>query len=390
MDLLGNKGEWGEIYIFLKLMYDGEVYAADKDMNKLNDVFLKIVKIIREEIRTQVYEYYTGDIIRIHLNGVDINTDIPKGVFEDNRDKLQTLMSANHKGTFGDADIESFLRSIYVTKLKAPAANQGGFFGGTQDITMAVMDYRSGITETVGFSCKSDFGGKATLFNASSDNTNFKYEIAGPITDNLMNHVNSLFNTKNKTNKKTGIIETRQEVAAGDRIRSLKDAGCSLAFVTTLGKFAKRNLVTSGGSEMPGIVAEALRHYYWDCEIRSECASIRQVMNSVISSNPAKYDFDDIDSIYNKKFANLMYDMFTGMRLGSLWDGRCSVNGGYIVMKSDGDVLAYHSCIADAFKEFLLSKLGFEYPSASRHKHMSVYKEGDRYFINFNLQIRFA
>lgn len=34
-NLSGNKGEWSEIYIFLKLMSDGKVYAADRNMNRL-------------------------------------------------------------------------------------------------------------------------------------------------------------------------------------------------------------------------------------------------------------------------------------------------------------------------------------------------------------------
>ena len=42
-DLCGNKGEWSEIYIFLKLMSDGKVYAADKNMNRLTNVFLNII-----------------------------------------------------------------------------------------------------------------------------------------------------------------------------------------------------------------------------------------------------------------------------------------------------------------------------------------------------------
>lgn len=52
-NLSGNKGEWSEIYIFLKLMSDGKVYAADRNMNRLANVFLNIIKIIREEYRNQ-------------------------------------------------------------------------------------------------------------------------------------------------------------------------------------------------------------------------------------------------------------------------------------------------------------------------------------------------
>ena len=35
MELKGNKGEWSEIYIFFKLLSDGKIYAADKNMEKI-------------------------------------------------------------------------------------------------------------------------------------------------------------------------------------------------------------------------------------------------------------------------------------------------------------------------------------------------------------------
>lgn len=82
--------------------------------------------------------------------------------------------------------------------------------------------------------------------------------------------------------------------------------------------------------------------------------------------------------------------MFTGLRLGKKWSGKSEVNGGYIVVKKDGDVVAYHSCIADEFKNFLMEKLRFETPSCSRHKCMNIYKKDNEYFIKFPLQLRFS
>jgi type II restriction enzyme len=357
-------------------MHDKKVFAADKDMKKLNDVFLNIVKIIREEIQNKRYDYYTGDIVKIFLNDSDTNTSIPSGEFEKQRARLHTLMLSNPKGTYGDLDIEKFLGSIYVTKLKAPVAKTGEFFGGTQDITMTVADYRSGITQTVGFSCKSDFGGSATLFNASADNTNFVYEIVGGINDSLMNSVNSMLTVKGKT-------------AIGDRIGALKNAECDLKFISPSAKNAKRNLVLSGGTELPEIVGEALKYYYWVGEGKVAFSPICKAVEYVTANNIANYSFADIESIYYRKFSGLLYDMFTGMKLGKAWNGKSSVNGGYIVMKNDGDVLAYHSCIADEFKAFLLKRLRFETPSASRHKFMQIYKEHNKYYIKLNLQIRF-
>ena len=33
--LSGNRGEWSEIYVLLRLLADGKVYAADGELNKL-------------------------------------------------------------------------------------------------------------------------------------------------------------------------------------------------------------------------------------------------------------------------------------------------------------------------------------------------------------------
>lgn len=390
MTLSGNIGEWSEIYIFLQLMYNRKIYAADINMKKRDSVYLNIIKIIREELRNNVYSYYTGDLVKILLNDEATGIELPDSLFKENRDKLFKLMKANKTGTFGDDGIEDFLKSIHVTKLKSPALSSNDFFGGTQDIIMSVMDYRTGITQIVGFSCKSDVKGRSSLFNASKDNTNFVFEITGPIDDELMDKVNSTFRIKHKTNKKTGIKEDKEEVAIGERIRVLKSAGCDVKFVSPVTDTSERNLVLSGGKELPQIIGEALKYFYWVGEASTAFSPFIGAMSYVADSNPAQYSFDDVKSIYNRKFSDLLYNMFTGMRLGTSWNGRSSVNGGYIIMKNDGDVLAYHSCIADEFKDFLLSRLGFETPSCSRHNYMNVYKEDGKYYIKFNLQVRFV
>lgn len=384
----GNKGEWSEIYIFLKLMYEGKVYAADRDMNKLDDVFLNIIKIIREEIAGNIIDYKTGDIIRIYINGIDAGQKIPRKVFGDKATAIWDRLSTT-KGNISSDFIDDFLTDIKITKLKAPAAKQNDFFGGTQDITMEVMDYRSGITSVIGFSCKSENAGNSTLFNASAENTNFVYKITGNIDDSLMDEVNGMFVEKRKRNKTTGEYELKYEVATGERIRKLKNSGCDIEFVDVVKDDARRNIVLSGGQEMPIILGNMLKHYYWVGEARAEYNSFALAVEYVIENNVARYSFDNIESIYKRKASDLLYNMFTGMRLGTSWDGKSSVNGGYIVVKKDGDIVAYHTCIADEFKDFLLNKLGFETPGATRHKFMEVYKENEEYFIKLNLQLRF-
>jgi type II restriction enzyme len=38
-----NKGEWSEVYVFLKLLAEGKLYAADKDLKKIEDIYYVIV-----------------------------------------------------------------------------------------------------------------------------------------------------------------------------------------------------------------------------------------------------------------------------------------------------------------------------------------------------------
>jgi hypothetical protein len=46
--LSGNKGEWAEVYTLVKLLADGKLYAADEELEKLEDVFYPVLKIIRD------------------------------------------------------------------------------------------------------------------------------------------------------------------------------------------------------------------------------------------------------------------------------------------------------------------------------------------------------
>jgi hypothetical protein len=50
-----NKGEWSEVYVFLKLLAEGKLYAADKDLKKIKDIYYSVLEIINKDINTENY-----------------------------------------------------------------------------------------------------------------------------------------------------------------------------------------------------------------------------------------------------------------------------------------------------------------------------------------------
>ena len=372
----GNKGEWSEVYIFLKLLVDGRIYAADKNLRRIPDTYLDIIRILREEHPNEVYDYLPGNTVSITKNDTLVGPNLPKAEYNQIKDEIWNYMKQSSGGSIVIPDAEKFLSKIHITKLKSPAFSKSKIFGGTEDITMEVSDYRSGMETVLSFSCKSDLTAASTLFNASGDNTNFVFEVVGPIDDNVMDEFNSLTNEKG-------------HILIGKRIQYLKDLGCDLIFERPFKKYAERNLILSGGKEMPLLVGALLKHYYWDNEGNASGSSVMDGISYLISHDIAEYHVSNVADLYKRKIGVLLFDMFTGMRLSKDWDGKASVNGGYIVVKGDGDVVAFHSILAEQFKEFLIHSLAFESPSASRHHYMSIYKVDGKYKLNLNMQIRF-
>ena len=55
------------------------------------------------------------------------------------------------------------------------------------------------------------------------------------------------------------------------------------------------------------------------------------------------------------------------------WDGLDEANGGYIIVKADGEILAYHIYNRNFFEQYLLDNTILERASTSRHDYMSLY-----------------
>ncbi|MDK7762716.1 HpaII family restriction endonuclease [Prevotella bivia] len=71
------------------------------------------------------------------------------------------------------------------------------------------------------------------------------------------------------------------------------------------------------------------------------------------------------------------------------WYGNFNANGGYIIVKEDGDIVCYHFFDRNDLENYLFHNTKFETPSTSRHLFGNIYQEGKLYFMKLNLQVRF-
>lgn len=360
-----NKGEWSELYSFIKLLKEGKIYTADENANRIVSQYLPIIKLIRNEEVGIEREFYTGDEIKIFENGELIATFNKNNLNHYIDLMLTKLFDKNghyeHSGAFPIPEIETLMKDLHIKKVKASSAEK-------IDINMQIQDINTGYSPIVGFSIKSDIGSPPTLLNAGK-NTRIRYRINN-ISDNQIKEFNSIDKAVVKEYMKA-------------RIEKLKSYNLKVEFDKILDSTFEDNLIMIDSS-LPHIYAEMILQHY--LKISDSIYDCSQIVNILIDENPLKYRRTDI---YKHKFKKLICASALGMTPGKPWDGLDSATGGYIIIKKDGDVLCYHLYNRNFFEEYLLSNTRFDRPSATRYDYGYIYKENNVAYIDLNVQIRF-
>ena len=350
----GNKGEWSELYAFMKLLSQGRVYAANEKVEKIDEVYYPILKIMREENKGEVIDYV------IHNDRIDIEIEsntvmsVSRNEMEDKANELLAEI-AKHSGSFELEEIAKFANGIKVTKIKAPSSD-------TTDISMQIEDVHTSYVRDVGFSIKSEVGGAPTLMNAGQT-TNFIYRVKG-ITSKQAEEINA--------------IDTKTKIK--ERMKAIKDCGGTVEYAGMNHAGFKRNLMMID-TNMPQIIGNMLLYHY-DEDIK-EC---KKLVELVGERDPLGYGEA---MMYEYKFKKFLCSCALGMKPAKVWDGLDEANGGYIIVKADGEILAYHIYNRNFFEQYLLDNTIIERASTSRHDYMSLYEENGEIFIKMNLQVRF-
>lgn len=355
--LTGNKGEWSEIYALFKLLSDKQLFAGDADLNKVEELFYPIIKIIRSESGDHVEYELNGDLVIV--SGEQEKLRIPVKTFTEQAAKLLAKIKGS-TGAFSIPEVEKFMYSINCQSIKAKSTSK-------TDIRIVIHDQRINQTAELGFSIKSKLGGDATLLNAGKT-TNFIYQVSNlKLTPKEVLAINE--------------IDTKSKIK--DRIEAIKKQGGQLKFTTLEQDVFKNNLVLVD-SLLPDIVAEIIKIFF-----TSTLSSIKDLTESINKSNPLNYDTQFAHTFYNYKIKRFLTDVALGMTPSRVWTGVYDATGGYLIIKENGDILCYHIYNRNQFEDYLFANTKLETASSSRHEFGKLYQDSGQFYFKLNLQIRF-
>jgi hypothetical protein len=361
-----NKGDWSEFYALVYLLAKSKINSADESLNAISGYYFPIIKIMRNERHKAsgiinhmdfVVSSRCGvDVIEVYMDSVLMKV-LPASDFQNEADALlvDIPLGTGPQGQFIIPHGERFLNDLYLEYLAASSSD-------IADIQLSVKDTNTARNQDMGFSIKSFLGGAPTLLNASKA-TNLIYEISG-LTDAQMNTVNA--------------INTRKKII--DRINQIEVFGGTIKFYKTANDTFSTNLMMID-SLMDSIIADMLLYHY-----KTNTKHCMDVLQHIEMENPLGYPRA---GLYTYKFKKFLCAKALGMDPAKPWGGMEEANGGFIAVKSDGEVLAYFLYDRAKFEQYLLDNTKFERGSTSKHDYAYIYKEDNKMYMNLNLDIRF-
>lgn len=380
--LTGNKGEWSEAYVFLKLLADGKLDAADENLNAIPNVYYPIIKIIRNDKNFTRNYVINGNIDIVDgITGITL-LSIPILEFIEKSKELFLNLKNGKARSFNFPKIEQFLNSIDINTLKLSTAKS--------DIKIVIHDFNIGMEQTLGFSIKSMIGKDATLFNAGAG-TNFIFKLLKP--KGLIFDLKD-FNIKTLFKSKSGVKSSKISI----RLNELEMLGFEISFFKISSENLFLNLMLID-SQLPEIISQLVLKKY-----KSGISSTKDLLRELNQTNPLGYDMSKKHPFYEVKVKNFLTESALGMTPEKVWTSIYDVTGGIIIVKQTGDLVLYHIYNRKEFQDYLLNYTKLEQASTSEDesnpgnpipskakpfKFGWVYEENGELFIKLNLQIRF-
>lgn len=343
-----NYGEWTEAYVFLRLLGNGRIYAADRDFNRDENVYIDILNIIRHE-KDHILKFSrelesvcaTDNDVVFRVLAFSELTEKADFLYE----AIKSVTSADRK--FSVIEIEEYLSDLRFSQPKVPKLPKEieEEYGKKTDIIITMQDSSDNAVSTTGFSIKSHLGSPSTLFNSALA-SNFIYEIVG-CDDDEMYEING-----NQISSEIGMFE----YIKNNPNLSLDFKGTSEAFNDNLDFIELK---------MPEILSCAILTQigYYD---RAVSNKTKDIVYKLAQMNPVGVRRPE--TWYEAKIKDFLYASFSGLTASEPWDGRKKLSGGYIDVALNGEMLYYRAVSDDIFNTFLYEHTFFDRPSRGVNK----------------------
>lgn len=352
-----NKGEWTELFAFIKLLSERKLLLSDKDLNPTGD-FFKVHKITTENLDLEFIPLSDFSVKSVNINTneeteIDISEIITTETLNDIMNEIK-----NGSGTFEINGFEIIQSALGFSVVK------GGNSSQKADIVLDI-EHSTFMKEREGFGVKSYLGSKPTLLNASG-NTNFLFEIEG-LDSSKISEIN---NIATKTKLK-------------DRIQAVKNNGGIFKYLKAEKDTMNYNLKMVD-SVLPDIVGQFLLSFYGE-----RISKLSDIVNYLCDKTNFLNDYDIEDKVMlEDKIKRFLVDILLGFFAGKKWDGSYASNG-TIVVKDNGELITFHIIDIENLKDYLFDNIRLDTPSTSRHKYGSIIQNNEKNYFKLNLQLRF-
>lgn len=351
-----NKGEWTELYSFLKLINDKKLMLADKDLNvKSGFDHFNVTKVTTLNIQESYY-LQDNDEVLVKNETTNFEKKIKVSDFLNNNilKKLSDTIKTGSK-TFNIPEFELIQNKLGISIVKGGNSNQKA------DIVLDINNSQIS-KENEGFGIKSYLGSKPTLLNASG-NTNFIFEIVN-LSSDVIDTVNGI-NTRTKLK---------------DRIKKIHDLGGSFKFHGIETKSMEYNL-SMVDSLIPEIASKMLLEFYLN-RTNAINTNLEHIFN-----DGNTFDTDLLS--LQVKVKRLLVAILLGFFAGKKWDGNY-VSNGTIVVKETGEQVGFHIINKKSLEDYLFENIKFDTPSTTRHRFGSLILENNKkLYFKLNMQLRF-
>lgn len=355
MPLKGNKGEWSELYAFFKLLADGRLYCGDSQLKRYDDKYYPILEIFRNDaVDRNSYKVQTAKN-NILIAGKTVNLEISQERFREEAAVLLEYIKNMDKRA-DVPSVEQFMNLIDCHSIKAKSSDKA-------DIRIVIHNLHTGSKPELGYSIKSKLGAPSTLINANKDGTNFIYKIQGITVEQVV-----IFNSFGRFKKK---------------LDYLKSVNGTISYCHTANKILHHNL-TLLDLGLERIIADSLLDYY-----SGNGRTLAEITDHISKIDPLHIAGDTDQPMYAYKVKQFLLAFALGLTPSKAWYGSFYANGGYIVVKEDGDIICYHFFDRNDLEDYLFYNTYFDTPDTSRHNFGDIYQENGEYFLKLNLQVRF-